>query len=74
MGNSDSQKEPEPSSNDNTADEKEIESKLAKLDIAPHLILMGDSVLDNIAWLTDTVTNLLRYWQRTTNAFDSWRY
>eukprot|EP01083_Nonionella_stella_P308212 1086439_1 len=33
-------------------DEKEFRSKFEKFEMTPHLILMGDSVLDNIAWVT----------------------
>ena len=39
--------------NNNDVDEKEFKSKLEKLDFQPHLILMGDSILDNIAWVED---------------------
>ena len=34
-------------------DENEFKSKLMKLDFDPHFILMGDSILDNIAWIED---------------------
>lgn len=34
-------------------DEKELKDALDKVEFSPHFILMGDSVLDNIAWVQD---------------------